>query len=207
MKIMKVSEITNGISALIQKKEQEKLDILDLKNAINEIINLDDALQSEGGKAIKEHFTTYHLKAVTLFNSFLEEYIQILKDIKDSVEVSEGATGLIRTDFLIEEVQSKLNELESVSNDIVASINKQYEEISDLVTDGRVSTYYLNLNISHAREHTENTAAKLEALDEENTARLETVENSVNDINQFIAKIESPLRNNVSSTNPQLNER
>ncbi len=51
MKAIKVSEVKDGLDQLIQNKETEKEQILALRDAINSFINLDSALEGEGGDA------------------------------------------------------------------------------------------------------------------------------------------------------------
>jgi len=197
MKIIKVSEVIDEINNLIDNKEQEQEQLEALSDEIHNIINLDDALQGEGGKAITEHFTTLHKNALILFNLFLEEYIHTLNAIKSTIESFESRTGMIHTEFLREDIINKLSELDNFTNEIVNDINKQYDEVSDLVADGRVSTYYLNLNIANAGSHAEDTAIKLETLDKESTSSLYSSENNADELSQFTSKIESWTKDGV----------
>lgn len=206
MKIIKISEVIDEINVLIRQKEQEQEQIQALSDEIHHIIDLDDALQGEGGEAIKDHFTTLHANAVILFDLFLKEYIQALTDIKYAVEATESRTGVIHTDFLREDVMDKLNELGDFTNEVVDDINQQYEDISDLVAEGRVSTYYLNININSAGRQAEKTAVKLETLDEESTASLESSEDSVDEMAQFVNKIESWTKDGVFLNESQLED-
>lgn len=206
MKIVKISEVIDGINDLIRNKEQEQEQIQALSDEIHSVINLDDALRDKDNEAIKEHFTTLHMNAINLFHLFLEEYIQALNDIKHSVDTFESRTGMIRTDFLREDVMDKLSKIDDITNKIVDDINKQYDKVSDLVVEGRVSTYYFNLNITNASHHAEETATKLETLDEENTLSLVSSENSVDEIIQFITKIESRTKDGVFLTDAKLKE-
>ena len=82
MKVIKVTEVINGLDEIIKKKEDEKEQFLSLRDELNRFIDLKDALKGEGGNAIREHFITLHFPAIILFNLFLEEYITVLKLIQ-----------------------------------------------------------------------------------------------------------------------------
>jgi toxin YxiD len=79
MRVLKVSEVLHETNHLIRQKQQEKEQILAVRDAVNKIIRLDDALKGKGGEAIKEHFATLHIPAILLLHQFLYQYLEILK--------------------------------------------------------------------------------------------------------------------------------
>lgn len=59
MRVLKVSEINNGIDQLINKKKEEKRQILAIHDAMEKVINLDDALKGEGVMQLRITITCY----------------------------------------------------------------------------------------------------------------------------------------------------
>ncbi|APC49410.1 transposase [Virgibacillus halodenitrificans] len=206
MKAIKISEVKDGLNQLIQNKETEKEQILALRDAINSFINLDSALEGEGGDAIRDHFVTLHLNAVILFNLFLEEYISALKEIKNSVDAFENNDAFIQTEFIETTVKTKLNQLEDMSSTLIESINNEYNLVSDIAGAGSVSSYFFNQEIANAREKCDSTVNKLGTLDEVNTASLENSEESINEVAKFTSKIKTWTNSGVFLTDKQLKE-
>lgn len=190
MKKIKGSEVIDGINNLIRAKEQEIEQLQALSNDVYNVINSDNSFQDSDYNSIIEQLATFHTKASSLFNAFIKEYEQALKDVKKSVEIYAQTNEFVHTDFLSEQAINSLGDLSDKTNDIVDDINEQYKKISDLVVDGQVSTYYLNLYTDNAIRHAEKTISELDALDKENVSRLAASENSLKNLSQFITKAE-----------------
>lgn len=179
MKTFNVSEVIKEIDGLIHNKKQEQERIQTLGDTLKKLNNL----STDDHKDIKNTSPlTIHENIVLLLQSFLNEYITALTDIKHDIELFEDNDGMIRTDFLRKDVIQNLHELNHLTNNSVDRINKQYKKISDLVVEGKVSTYYFNINIEHAERHAEKTVKKLESLDKESTSRLESSEQLLNEV-------------------------
>src|SRR5699024_3566000 len=203
MKIVKVSEIVDGLRTHIQKKEEEQKQILALGDELNNFIHF-GMLADEIDNPPCKHFITLHKNAIHFLMVFIEDYIEILKDIKHSVESFEDYNGFIDTDFLEADVKEKLNELDEITNGIVNDINNNADEISDLIDNGRISTYYFNLKLNNARTHSENTIKQLEMLDKKSTSSLIPAEEAVNIISQFTNYIQSLTKNDTTPNANQL---
>lgn len=188
MKIINGSEIINGINDLIWAKEQEINQLQALSNDVYNVINLEDAFQNSDNDSIIEQLATFHMKASSLFNAFIKEYEQAMKDLKKSVESFTQKNEFVHTDFLNDEAINSLSNLRDITNSIVVDINEQYKKVGDLVVDGQVSAYYFNLNTDNAIRQANKTISELDALDKENVARLASSENSIKNVSQFITK-------------------
>ncbi|GGB38679.1 hypothetical protein GCM10011409_15230 [Lentibacillus populi] len=206
MKVIKVSEVVNGIEEIVRKKEKEKEQILTLRDEMNKLIDLDDALEGKGGDAIREHFMTLHFPAVILFNLFLEEYINVLKEIKGLVESFENNNGLVREEFIENDVKEGLNKLDNLTHEIVDDINSHYNEVSDLVPHDSVKTIDFDFHMSGARSTIQETLTKCTELDEDGTSKLENSADSANQIAQFVTKIQGWTKNGVFLTASQIEE-
>ncbi|MFD2923801.1 LXG domain-containing protein [Halobacillus naozhouensis] len=206
MKVLNVSEVIQGLEQVIQKKEQEKEQVLTLRDEMNKIIDLGDALKGEGGEAIKEHFITLHFPAIILFNQFLHQYTDVLRKIQSSIREYESHDGLIREDFIEQDVEHGLNKLENMTHDIVHDIRNHYEAVGDLIDPISLSTPRLDQAIYRAKRQNEETVTELRNLDEASSSKLGSPEQSIEQINQFISNIKSWTTNGVFLTEAQINQ-
>ena len=108
MNVIKVSEILPELDRSIKKKEAEKEQILDLRDSLNKMIHLDDALKGNGAEAIKEHLTILHIPAILLLNQFIDQYVSKLKQIQNLITDYEDENGLVRQGFVEQDVKSKI---------------------------------------------------------------------------------------------------
>ncbi|RFA33349.1 transposase [Virgibacillus dokdonensis] len=206
MKVLQMSEIIEGLQQLIQQKEKEKVQILALRDQMNNFISLDDAFTGEGGESIKDHFTTLHLNTVILFNLFLETYLNALKELLSTVQAFEKNNGFIHSEFIEMDVRKSLNQLEDESNAIIEQINNEYSQISDLAGFGKVSPYLLNQQIAAARNQSKKTIKQLVNFDKQSIASLKVSVNTIDDVASFITKVCSWTSNGIFLTEQQIKE-
>ncbi|WP_079528995.1 LXG domain-containing protein [Halobacillus hunanensis] len=206
MKVLNVSEVIQGIDEIIQKKEQEKEQVLTLRDEMNKVISLGDALKGEGGEAIKEHFITLHFPAIILFNQFQQQYIDVLKEIQRAIGEYESQDGLVREGFIESDIENGLNRLENVTHDIVNDIRNHYDSVGDLINPMSLSTSRLDQSIFQARRQNTETVNGLRELDETSSSQLESPEQSIDQIQQFVSKLTSWTKNGVFLTEAQINQ-
>lgn len=151
-KVLKVSEVSQGIDQIIKKKKHEQKQIKHIKNALHNVVELDDALKGEGGEAIRQNFSMVHMPVLQAFDQFLEEYIQQLKNIQNQVTSYESDDGLVREDFIEHDVKNGLDKIKSVTDASVENINSHFSAVSDIVSGHTISTDQLDSEI-HKADH------------------------------------------------------
>ena len=206
MKVLKVSEIYSGIDQLIQKKNNERKQFLAIKNAITNILNLDDALKGKGGEAIRNHFSVLHMPVLDLFDSFIDNYVQELKDIKQMVGNYESQDGFVRQDFIEQDVKNGISKVEKLTHDIVKSINEHLNSVSDIVAVSPVNTAQFDAEINNANTQIEKTITDLNHLDQNSTSKLEPSSNGLQQIQQLTAKISDTTKTGIFQSQNTLHD-
>lgn len=151
---------------------------------------------------------TYFLRFSFSFSALLdvEEYINVLKQIKGLVTSFENDNGVVRQDFIENDVNDGLTKLDDLTHDIINNINKHYGEISDLVPFDSVKTTNFDFHLSRARIMIQDTLTKFAELDESSTSKLQKPTDSIDEINQFVTKIQGWTKNGVFLTPSQIGE-
>lgn len=206
MKVLKVSEILPELDASIKKKDMEKKQILDIRNSLNRIIDLDHSLTGQTGVAIKEHLTVLHIPAILLFNQFLDDYMQQLKAVKSSITSYENTNGLVRQDFIEYEVKQGLNQLERITEDLLESINNDFNDVSDLVGGSTVTIAPLYFPIERARKHNKTVLENLNVLDYKSMKELQSSTDALQSIASFIGKIKGWSTDGIALSDSDVKE-
>jgi toxin YxiD len=206
MKVLKVSEVSHEINQLIRQKQQEKEQILAIRDTVNKIIRLDDALEGEGGEAIKEHFATLHIPAILLLHQFLYQYLDILKDILTKIEHFETNSGFISEQFIETEVKTSLNQLEDFTEETVNSINQYFLDVADLVPGTPVQILPFQQQMASAKSHAQKTVHELAKLDEEISSKLTSMQEQLAQIRQFTQKLHEWTKGGVFLSKEQIKE-
>ncbi|BDG47810.1 LXG domain-containing protein [Parageobacillus sp. KH3-4] len=206
MKALKVSEVSHETNQLIRQKQQEKEQILAVRDAVNKIIHLDDALKGEGGEAIKEHFATLHIPAILLLHQFLYQYLDILKDILTRIEHFETNSGFISEEFIETEVKTGLNQLENFTEETVNSINQYFFDVADLVHGTPVQILHFQHQIASAKSHAQKTVHELAKFDEEISRELSSLQEQLAQIRSFTQKLREWTKGGVFLSKEQIKE-
>lgn len=190
MKVLKVSEVLQEIDQSIHKKENEKEQILAIRNSINKIIELEHELKGEGGIAIKEHFKVLHVPITLLLNQFLDQYITELKEIKDRITGYETDNGLITEEFIVQDVYKGLEKVEQYTQDSVEVMNDILMKVSHLVSTSYINPESLVSQINEAQRNNQKTIDQLNNLDETSTTSLKENSADLSKVSEFIGKVE-----------------
>lgn len=191
MKVLKVSEILQEIDQSIHKKEKEKEQILAIRNSLNTIIELDSALQGDGGESIKENFTVLHIPIILLLNQFLDQYVNELKNIKKRITEYETENGLITEEFIVHDVKQSLDKLEKFTQDSTGTMNDIILEVNHLVSTSFIDPLPLLTKISEAKSNNQKVVDKLHQIDENSTSSLNDLSGDLGNISQFVGKVKS----------------
>jgi toxin YxiD len=206
MKVLKVSEVLHETNQLIRQKSREKEQILAVRDAVNKIIRLDDALEGKGGEAIKEHFATLHIPAILLLHQFLYQYLEKLKNIITIIEHFETNNGFIREEFIETEVKTSINKLENFTEETVKNINQYFLDVVDLVGGIPVQTHLFHQQIASAKSHAKTTVHELAKLDEDISSELTTMQEQLTQIRSFTQKLHEWTKGGVFLSKEQIKE-
>ncbi|MBM7691607.1 uncharacterized protein YoxC [Peribacillus deserti] len=206
MKAIDVSEVFAGIDQALQQKKKEKEQILDVRDAVNKVIDLGSALEGSGGNAIKDHFTTIHIPAILLLNQFQQTYMDELKKMKELISDYETGNGVVREDFIEHDIKQALQKFENIARSISDSINEELSKVSDLMSSAPLSFSKMDSLLNRANLHTQKTVENLHKLDSDAGKSLKEVQKNLDEVGQFISKVEGWSRGGVYLSKETMNE-
>ncbi|MDQ0272730.1 LXG domain-containing protein [Cytobacillus purgationiresistens] len=206
MKVLKVSEVTSGIDTIINKKKEEKDHLLSIRDAMKKVIDLEDALKGEGGAAIRENFMIVHIPALLSFERFIDTYIQNLQEIKGIVQNYESAAGMVREDFIEQDVKNGINKVEQLTHEIAQNINRHVNTVNDLISPIPINLSQFDNSISDSKQHLQKTLEGLKQLDANSQTSLEPAANDLQKTQQLTGKIDGWSKNGVLLSKKEIQE-
>jgi len=189
MKVIDVSEVINAIDSSIIKKKQEKEQVLQIRDSLNGIIHLEEALKGDMGDSVKDHFVSFHIPVILLLNQFLADYQKKLKEVKSFVLDYETNGAIVRQSFVEHDMEQGLDRVKNMTNQSIGNINAQVFAISDLVSVTPLSGDALMHRFDIAHAHNRTTVEDLLAMDKDGAATLKEAAADLKQIVQLIQKL------------------
>uniref|UniRef100_UPI001B7FB223 ribonuclease YeeF family protein n=1 Tax=Fictibacillus gelatini TaxID=225985 RepID=UPI001B7FB223 len=195
MKVLDVEAFNQSINDTEKYLRSLSEQIKQTKDAVKGIISLEDSLKGKAGQAIRLFYQECHLSFLLYFESFIKDYEAILTSIKNQLKNFEpDPNGFISESFLDHDVRAGLHKIETTTIGIVDEANKAMKEVRDIVDLPFLDETEVVENIWRAKRHAKTTIEQLHAFDKAQTAALETVEQDLALMANYINQISSAIK-------------
>ncbi|WP_205439404.1 T7SS effector LXG polymorphic toxin [Halobacillus ihumii] len=192
MKVLDVSDLQKGGEETIHTLESLRNSVQQVKVSIKAIIDLEDSLRGEGGEAIRVFYKEAHLPFLSYLEQFLSQYEDTIRKMMASLnELEPDAEGLIREDFLEQEVEAGLHKASTVTMEIVQEVNQVVNGVQDIVSLPSVDDSAFLQDIQQARNKKDETVERLHEFDQTESSQLAELKQSLSTMNQYIESISS----------------
>ncbi|MCD7035986.1 LXG domain-containing protein [Metabacillus sp. GX 13764] len=205
MKVIDVSEVLSAVDHSLTRKKEEKKRVLDVRNALNNVVFLNNsALSGKGGDALRANFREIHLPVIMLINQFLDTYTKELDKVKDIISEFESQNGFIQEDFLVHEIKNGLTSFETAAKSIASSINKELSSVDDLVSASSLSFDELENLIGDAEKQVKDTADELHKTDEKASKSIKDVNDDLTEVARLVSQVKDWGKDGVFLSNDTL---
>lgn len=110
-----------------------------MQRSIRDFYAMKDALSGKGGEAIRSFFNEVHQPFLLFLYQSLQEYKNVLSKMQDSVDAFEpNPSGLIRQDFLENEVTDGFEKVKNRTVELTDDANSIISSVQDLVWVNRI---------------------------------------------------------------------
>jgi predicted ribonuclease toxin of YeeF-YezG toxin-antitoxin module len=124
VKVLDVQQFHEGLHRNIEKLNRLEEEIQGIKQAVEELVLLEDALKGEGGNAIRLFYQECHLPLLNFFISFKSRFADTLRRIGEALNSFEpDRMGYIRQEFLEGDVQAGLEEIRRITGTLTDETN------------------------------------------------------------------------------------
>lgn len=212
MKILDAKSLHSGIDGLNNKLKSQMEQLHQLKNVVEEFADLDDAFKGKGGEAIRGFYRDWHVPLLSFYYNTLKNYEKVLTKVKEATEeLDSDQNGFIRQSFLNGELINGMNKIKVLTTDLVDEANSTMGQVNDIVYVQRLEDNQFYQLINQADKKINKTIEDLNTFDTSQTNELNSVEQDIQLMNQYINEIQSMFQSgelSIESYNTnQLNEK
>lgn len=195
MTALKVLDV-KGVDQRVEKTEHQietiRTQLHQIKQSIQNIVFLEDALAGKGGHAIRSFYLHAHLPFIAYLEQFLSNYEDMLQGLKQAVHGYESnQNGFVRQQFIEADMQQGLHKLLTTAQNITNDANDNIRSIQDLVSIAPLNDNELIASVKHLRNNAEETMDQLVQLDHAQSNTLESANENISTMETYLSKMAS----------------
>ncbi|WP_077303262.1 T7SS effector LXG polymorphic toxin [Virgibacillus pantothenticus] len=190
IKALYVSDLHSYIDKTISQLEQIHTQVKKIQKSIEGIIALEDAFKGKTANFIRTFYQEVHMPFLLFLEGFITNYSDTLQEMKKSVQDMEpNKDGVIREDFLSQDVQRGFERMEQITMALMDEANAVLHSVKDIVNVRDIDDREFLDKVQHAKKLNRQTIEKLHAFDRHNTAKLEPIEQDIRMMKNYISQI------------------
>lgn len=180
VKVLDASALHEGIEKQSSKFKEQQESIEKLKSEIDNLVNLNDAFKGEAGDSIRAFYKDFHGKFLTYYTSTLENYVKVLKNVKEATtELESDPSGYISEPFLSNDLTNGLDNGRNLTVGLVNDANSSISSVNDIlhapsIQDDRFLSYH-----QQAQKEIKDTVEKLNKYDSTQSKSFDSVEEDI----------------------------
>src|SRR5699024_2258061 len=190
MKTLEVSSLNEGVDSTLQEIDHIQSKITEMQKGVRGIIELEYYLKGKTGEAIRSFYETVHEPFLIFLYESLINYAKVLKALKNDVHSYEAdENGLVRQDFMENDVQRGLDKVETVATGIADEANKVMDNISDIVSLPPLDLEEFSHMVQKGRDKVNLYIEQLHELDDKQTKALHEAENDLDLMKSYMSEM------------------
>ncbi|MEH6972401.1 MULTISPECIES: T7SS effector LXG polymorphic toxin [unclassified Bacillus (in: firmicutes)] len=191
MKTLDVQALHNAIDQTLEQLKKQSEEFAKVKESVDALTSLDDALKGKGGDAIRAFYEECHSPFLQFYETFIDEYESALKKIKNALNSLEpNHNGYISQAFLEHDLEQGLNEANTKTSMLVSKADAAIAKVSHIVDLPALNDNDFHEQNRKALTDINQTIEKLHTFDREQTTALKTAENDLDTMQRYIARLE-----------------
>nr|WP_236823059.1 T7SS effector LXG polymorphic toxin [Bhargavaea massiliensis] len=191
---MDVQQFHEGLHRNIEKLNRLEEEIQGIKQAVEELVLLEDALKGEGGNAIRSFYQECHLPLLNFFISFKSRFADTLRRIGEALNSFEpDRMGYIRQEFLEGDVQAGLEEIRRITGTLTDETNSIMDSVADIVSLPHLDDSEVQEGVRFSERQNDSAIEGLMEFDQSQSAALSLVSMDLKKMEQWIIDVESMM--------------
>lgn len=165
-----------------------------MQRSIRDFYAMKDALSGKGGEAIRSFFNEVHQPFLLFLYQSLQEYKNVLSKMQDSVDAFEpNPSGLIRQDFLENEVTDGFEKVKNRTVELTDDANSIISSVQDLVWVNRIDDTEVLETVNRGKKNVRSIVEDLHTLDKSQMQAMESARADLETMRHYLADVESKV--------------
>ncbi|GAB3808491.1 hypothetical protein GCM10028868_38580 [Virgibacillus kimchii] len=193
-----MSGLENGIRDIDDVHEK----ISAIQRSIRDFFAMEDALRGKGGDAIRYFFHEVHQPFLIFLYQSLQDYKTVLTKMQNVEAFEPNPSGLIRQDFLENEVTNGFDKVKDRALALTDDANRIIGSVQDLVAVDRIDDTAVLESVDRGKKKVRNIVEDMNALDQTQVQAMETVRADLQTMKRYLADVEAKVeRGDLSPDN------
>ncbi|GIP64474.1 hypothetical protein J32TS6_30290 [Virgibacillus pantothenticus] len=133
IKALYVSDLHSYMDKTISQLEQIHTQVKNIQKSVEAIIVLEDAFKGKTANSIRTFYQEVHMPFLLFLEGFITNYSDTLQEMKKSIQDMEpNKDGVIREDFLSQDVQRGFERMEQITMALTDEANAVLHSVKDI---------------------------------------------------------------------------
>ncbi|WP_368502797.1 T7SS effector LXG polymorphic toxin (plasmid) [Alkalihalophilus sp. As8PL] len=195
MKTLVVDDLLRGIEDTQKHVHTQQEQINQIEVSITSFLQINHLFTGESASAIRSFYEQCHLPFLQFLNLSFLQYNTTLDQIKQYVSHFEPSpSGVVREQYIEQDVLNGLAQLEQATSKLTSSTNAVMQRVSDLIHLPPISDEHVQQDILQAKKQGTETVEQLNELDQKATTSLNTLEEDLVLMNNYLQEIQSAFQ-------------
>lgn len=187
MKVLDAQSFHTDLNQLEKSLISQTDQIQNLMDSIKEFATLDEVFSGKGGESIRSFYEDFHFLLLESFSYALENYANVLSQIKDAEKTLEPSEeGFIRQDYIENDLTNGLNKANNNTSQLVSETNAIIGSVSDIIYAPKLDDDRFHSTHQKALKESDQTVDDLLKFDQMQMKALDNVEKDLHVIKAFI---------------------
>lgn len=187
MKVLDVHGFHTGTKEIQKNIKLLQEQIEAIREAVHQIIHLEDSLKGKGGESIRNYYQHIHETFLQFFQSFLTNYDTIIGEMQRALQQFEPAeNGFIHEGFIDMNVPQGLKKIRDITESLTNEANQIMASVQDIVSLPRLEDEATLRGIEQGRVRAKKTIEDLYFFDQQATRTLDSVEKDIQTMTAFV---------------------
>ncbi|WP_285841739.1 T7SS effector LXG polymorphic toxin [Psychrobacillus sp. MER TA 171] len=202
MKVLDVDLFQEGLQRNIIMLDRLSSEMEAINDAVKGLVQMEDQLKGAGGNAIRSFYQECHLPLLHFFQSFSEQFKQVLSQMVAALHSLEpDSSGYILETFLDGELEQGLTLIGKLTARLTDEANSIMDQVSDIVALPHLDDSGVQEGVISSKRKRDDTLNQLYEFDATQTYALNPIEQGLQMMDTWLTEISGLFQAGVKDIN------
>ncbi|WP_342566718.1 T7SS effector LXG polymorphic toxin [Psychrobacillus sp. FSL K6-4046] len=202
MKVLDVDLFQEGLQRNIIMIDRLSSEMEAINDAVKGLVQMEDQLKGAGGNAIRSFYQECHLPLLYFFQSFSEQFKQVLSQMEAALHSLEpDSSGYILETFLDGELEQGLTLIGKITARLTDEANSIMDQVSDIVALPHLDDSGVQEGVISSKRKRDDTLNQLYEFDATQTYALNPIEQGLQMMDTWLTEIYGLFQSGVKDIN------